>query len=134
VNERRSLPGKIALAAEVVCTYVRVRWWLWRRDLPSTLAAARGDRPPLPEGSDPYREGVRLGFAVSRTLRFLPTDSRCLSRSLVLTAMLARRRIESALVIGVRPGPDFGAHAWVEHRGRPLLAAGPTQYRRLMEL
>jgi hypothetical protein len=47
-------------------------------------------------------------------------------RSLVLTALLSRRGIASTLVIGVRPGGEFGAHAWVEHEGAPLLPSGAT--------
>jgi hypothetical protein len=123
-----------ALVLEIVWTYARVRWWLARLDLPAAVAAARGQDRLDGRGPDPYREGVRLGFAVSRTLALLPSDSRCLFRSLVLTALLARRRVPTSLVIGVRPAPDFGAHAWVEHAGRALTAAGPREYRRLAEL
>jgi hypothetical protein len=74
----------------------------------------------------------RLGRAVGKTLRLLPTDSRCLIRSLVLTRLLARRAIPNTIVIGVRKAPDFQAHAWVEHEGRPILPAG--EYTRLTEL
>ncbi len=46
---------------------------------------------------------------------------KCLTRSLVLQTLLARRGIASDLVIGVRKeGERFGAHAWVEWRGRPV--------------
>lgn len=124
---------RMALAAEVIATYLRVVWWRRRGDIRAAAAAARTGSGAWPDG-DPYEESVRLGFAVTRVLRLMPGDSRCLSRSLVLTAMLARRGIDSSIVIGVRPGPEFGSHAWVEHRGRPLLAAGPREYRRMVEL
>jgi Transglutaminase-like superfamily len=126
---------RVSLGVEVIATYLRVAWWRRGGDIRAAAAAAHTAPGAAWEGSgDPYAESVRLGFAVTRVLRLMPGDRRCLSRSLVLTAMLARRGIESSIVIGVRPGPGFGAHAWVEHGGRPLLAAGPREYRRLVQL
>ena len=61
-------------------------------------------------------------------------DSRCLMQSVVLVAMLARRGAEASLVIGVRPGVDFGAHAWVELAGRALLPTFGDDFARLVEL
>jgi hypothetical protein len=55
-------------------------------------------------------------------------------RSLVLMALLDRRDIGSSLVIGVRPGERFGAHAWVELAGRPLLPRGESEFERFVEL
>jgi hypothetical protein len=81
-----------------------------------------------------FPDALRLGRAVVRTLAVLPADSRCLMRSLVLTGMLARRGSPGALVIGVKPGEVFGAHAWVELDGRPLLSAGNGEFARLVEL
>ena len=71
---------------------------------------------------------------VSSVLRLLPTDSRCLVRSLVLTRLLARRDIPSTLIIGVTAAPEFKAHAWVEHAGRPLLPSYGPMFARLVEL
>lgn len=88
----------------------------------------------MPDEQSAYLSGLRLGRAVSRTLRLLPTDSRCLVRSLVLTGLLARRGLSSTLVIGVRPEPEFAAHAWVEHAGEPLLQTGEGRYGRLAEI
>ena len=126
--------GRLTLAAEVIATYVRVARWRRQGDVRAAAAAARTASGAPWGGGDPYKESVRLGFAVTRVLRLMPGDSRCLSRSLVLTAMLARRGIQSSIVIGVRPAPGFRSHAWVEHAGRPLLAAGRREYRRLVEL
>ena len=92
------------------------------------VSVTRSSGPPALE----HRAALRLGRAVNRTLRLLPTDSRCLIQSLVLTRLLARRSIPSVLVIGVRHDPEFLAHAWVEHEGRPVLPAGP--YQRLTEI
>jgi hypothetical protein len=112
--------AKLRLVAEIVVTYGRVRWLLGRRDLPSVVAALRGEGAHT---TDRRRQatGARLGQAVARTLGVLPFDSRCLVRSLVLTRMLASRGIDSVLVIGVRVEPAFTAHAWVESGGRALL-------------
>jgi hypothetical protein len=55
-------------------------------------------------------------------------------RSLVLVRVLARRGIESRLIIGVRTQPQFGAHAWVEQAGHALLDPGDTAAGRLVEL
>lgn len=111
---------KAILVAEVLVTYLRAHWLLSRRDLPTALARLRGrDRPPRATG---YAfTGARLGHAVTRILSALPMDAKCLVRSLVLTTLLARRGIESTLVIGVRPDDEFAAHAWVESNGRAVL-------------
>jgi hypothetical protein len=77
---------------------------------------------------------VRLGHAVGRTLAPLPTDDRCLWRALVLSALLAKRGIDSSLVIGVRTQPSFLAHAWVERDGVPLIDPGGSAFGRLLEL
>ncbi|MDQ3643827.1 MAG: lasso peptide biosynthesis B2 protein [Actinomycetota bacterium] len=123
-------------------TYTRVRWWLWRHEVREVVRRLRdgpvGMQPASPEsapGQAEYESALRLGRAASRTLRLLPTDGRCLMRSLVLTGLLARRGISSTLIIGVRPEPEFSAHAWVEHGGRPLLPSGGSDhYGRLAEM
>jgi hypothetical protein len=128
--------AKLGLALEILGAYGRVRWLLWRGDVVSTLERVRGpetESSTLAAGAVGL-SGERLGHAVNRTLRLLPTDSRCLMQSLVLTLLLARRRIGSSLVIGVRPAPSFAAHAWVEERGEALLPSGGDRYRRLVEL
>jgi hypothetical protein len=127
---------KAALVVEILVTYCRARWWMMRRsdvrDAVSALRHAR--RPAAAPRDDPTMTGRRLGRAVGRTLRVLPTDSRCLVQALVLTGLLARRGIEGTLVIGVTPGARFEAHAWVEHGGVPLLPTGGRDFQRLVEL
>ena len=93
--------------------------------------AARGEargRFPL------ARDERRLAGAAVRVLRALPSDARCLTRSLVVLAMLARRGSAATLVIATRPTPSFAAHAWVEHGGRPLLPTEGFGDVRLVEL
>jgi hypothetical protein len=115
------LRRKVALAYEIVRTYVRVRRAAKDRDIRAVIDEIRADAPSREQDRAALVNGLRLGRAVGRTLRFLPTDTRCLIRSLVLTEMLSRRGIQASVVIGVRSDDGFEAHAWVEHRGAPLL-------------
>jgi transglutaminase-like putative cysteine protease len=133
-RERVSVVGKLGLSAEIIVAYGRARRLLRRRSLPAATAAMRRSSHTRDRSSeDAYRVGLRLGRVVTRVLAVLPRDPRCLTRSLVLTAMLARRGIPATLVIGVRPEP-FGAHAWVEHGGRPLLPPATAPFERLLEV
>ena len=128
---------KALLVGEILVAYVPERWRLHRRPLTELLTRARGSRGDAHARvavQEEAAEAARLGRAVARTLARLPTDSRCLISSLVLTRLLARRRIEGRLVIAVCPGADFAAHAWVEHLGRPLLRQADSRYERLVEL
>jgi Transglutaminase-like superfamily len=128
---------KVGLALEVLSVYAWVRWLLLRREPVSAVSALRRGLV-VPSAPDPDNlrviRGRRFGRAVIRVLRLLPTDGRCLMRSLVLTGMLARRGVYSTVVIGVRPGAKFEAHAWVEVDGQPLLPADEPFYQRLVEI
>ncbi|HEY2767350.1 MAG TPA: lasso peptide biosynthesis B2 protein [Solirubrobacteraceae bacterium] len=131
-----SAAARARLAAEIVATYVHARRELRRVPIESAIAALRAD-PSLPPHADPtdgLEEARRLGWVVARTLKLLPGDTRCLTRSLVLTRVLARRGIPAKLVIGARPAPEFLAHAWVECSGQPVLSPGDGSFSRLVEL
>lgn len=125
---------KVALSREILLTYARTRRLLSHEVLPKALARAREERNPIAPRSDQDQLliSLRLGHAVGRTLALVPMDAKCLTRSLVLTSLLARRGIESTLVIGVRRNGDFEAHAWVEHDDRPVLPA--HDFRQLLAL
>jgi hypothetical protein len=129
---------KLSLAGEILGAYLRVRWLLRTRELHNAVASLR--RSSGRSGRlylDAPRDGERLGDAVVRTLRLLPTDSRCLMRSLVLLRLLVRRGTAGTLIIAVRPNDDADglyAHAWVELDGRPLLAPATEEYGRLLTL
>lgn len=129
---------KARLAAEILASYAKVRWLLMRHRLPCVVERLRqkSDAASLDGGESEIVNGGgwRYALAVIKTLRLLPTDSRCLVRSLVLLSILARRGVTTTLVIGVLSEPDFAAHAWVEHRGAPLLKPGPTAEGRLLEI
>jgi len=128
---------KLELVVEILRIYVPARVRLRRDNLRTMAELARRDpRVTLDlEPSQAAALAIRLGKAVVRTLMLLPTDSRCLIRSLVLLRLLARRGIESTLVIGVRyEDQPFAAHAWIEHQQIPLLATGGGSFARLLEI
>jgi hypothetical protein len=130
---------KVVLAAEILIVYLRMRWLMRRGDVRSIVSAIRvrsASRPTRVDPGSPEARlvAVRLGSAVGRTLRILPTDSRCLVQSLVLSWLLSARAISSTLVIGARPKPQFAAHAWVEHEGQPVLPPRGFDELRLVEM
>jgi hypothetical protein len=126
---------KARLAAEILLTYARARWLLRRGGLPGAVESLRQGPSPRGDGGALDESAIwRYAHAVAKVLRPLPTDSRCLVRSLVLLAVLARRRTQTVLVLGVQAEPRFAAHCWVEHRGVPVLAPGPAGQGRLLEL
>lgn len=117
---------KVAVACEILASYVPALRTLRSNDVVHMLASARDVAPIVdPPDVGQHRDlAIRLGWFVVRVLAVMPTDSRCLARALVLARMLARRSIAAELVIGVRSGDQFQAHAWLEHDGRPVLPAG----------
>ena len=131
---RLTVPTRVRLVAEVLAAYAAMYRRMRTARLDEAVAAARAVEPSasrFPDHDDVLL-AMRLGHIASRTLRPLPTDTRCLVRSLVLLRMLARRGIDATIVVGVRSDSEFAAHAWVEHCGRPLLPAG--RFERLLEM
>jgi hypothetical protein len=129
------LAGRVRLAAEILAAYAVARRQLRRGDLAETLAALRDcDGAPQLTGDEARAAAFRLAGAARRTLRLVPADSRCLMRSLVVTRLLARRGIATTLVIAARVSNGFGAHAWVEVGGRPVLDPAGPPFERLVEL
>jgi Transglutaminase-like superfamily len=134
-GERLSQAERIRLAGEILTAYIRARRALRRAPVAAVVTSLRSESfHSTPPTADTLEEARRLGHAVTRTLTFVPGDTRCLARSLVLTRLLARRGISAKLVIGTRPAPDFLAHAWVEHAGDPVLLPGDGSFGRLVEL
>lgn len=136
-SETLPFRAKVALSGEVLATYVQVRWLLARRGLPAAMTRLRADVRQHASGTASelrLASGRRCGWIVVRILRRLPTDGRCLMRSLVLAAVLARRGIYGTLVIGVRPDPTFAAHAWIEVDGEAVLPTDTEEFHRLLEI
>ena|ERR1700689_1337992 len=125
---------RIRLAAEILASYAQVRWTLRRAPIEAVVGRLRSHSAPPRTDDGALAEARQLGHIVTRILVLLPGDTRCLARSLVLTRLLARRGIPAKLVIAARRGPDFLAHAWVEHDGIPVLNPGDDSYARLVEL
>jgi hypothetical protein len=125
------------LVLEILASYRKARRALRQMSIESAVRTLRGgtgiDTTRGTEG-ELLREAWRLGRAVQRTLRLVPGDTRCLTRSLVLTQLLARRGIPAKLVIGACAKPSFSAHAWVEYAGHSVLPAGDDSFGQLVEL
>ena len=134
----RSPRERARLVCEIVAAYRQARRELRRAPIASVLEALRAESPPQraapAQATAQLDEARRLGWIVTRTLKLMPGDTRCLARSLVLTRLLARREIPSKLVIGARAAPEFLAHAWVECDGQPVLSPGDGSLGRLVEL
>jgi len=132
----RPLPSwtKLALVLEVLAVYARAWLLLRRRDVRTALALLRASRGDGYGRIQTYAGAARLGQIVSRLLASTPARSRCLMISVVLSTMLARRGVDSSIVIGVRSGSPFGAHAWAELEGHPLTPAGDSEFERLVTL
>lgn len=127
VRGRRQPAGdRLRLTAEILTTYRRARGLMRRAELTRAVEELRANAGSAAAHHSPEEQwyaSMRLGRAVVRVLALLPTDRRCLVRSLTLTALLARRGIPARLVLGVRPNSaePFMAHAWVEHEGVPVI-------------
>jgi hypothetical protein len=126
---------KARLACEIIASYILVRRSLRKLEFPQAVRSIRGVSAAQ-EKSSPEAAllGVRLGIVIERMFRIIPGDTRCLTRSLVLLRMLSRRGIAASVVLGVRSSPEFGAHAWVEHAGQPLLAPIESTGKQLLVL
>jgi hypothetical protein len=138
-GEHVPAPQKARLMLEILRAYVQIRWWLRRMPLASVVAATRVEREPCvdvpPAGTFEARlVGARLANATRRTLKLLPTDSRCLAQSLVLSRLLGARGMPATLVIGARSADSFEAHAWVEQDSKPILPADEFGDYRLLEI
>jgi hypothetical protein len=125
------------LVLEILASYRHARRLMRQTAIEPAVQALRGEAQGTPRAAtrrEALYEARRLGRAVQLTLRLAPGDTRCLTRSLVLTQLLAKRGIPATLVIGARTAPSFSAHAWVEQAGQPVLPAGDDSFGRLVEL
>ena len=130
-----SLRDRVRLAVEILLAYGELILVVRQHDLPTMAARARqpqmGPSPPEVR-TRALPAARRLSWMVERILALLPTDKRCLVKSLVLIRVLSNRSIPGVLVVGVLSNNGVKAHAWVEHDGHPVLPAG--NFERLLEL
>lgn len=135
--DRLSPPAKARLSLEVMTTYLRVRWAMRGDDAEEAVRRIRERAGNEPVEFDAEGEDLvaawRLARATRKVLLSLPSDTRCLFRSLTLMSMLERRGIPQLLVIAVRPRP-FAAHAWIEVEGQAVLSDADPDYERLLEI
>jgi Transglutaminase-like superfamily len=126
--------ARVRLVGEILAAYAPLAPLVRSNDLEAMVARARRSELPPSGLSEPdaRRVAVRVGHITDRVLTAFPTDNRCLIRSLVVLRLLHRRGIPAQLVVGVRDDAGFGAHAWVEHGGFPVLPA--AGFHRLVEL
>jgi hypothetical protein len=132
---------RLALIIEILCVYAVIVIRLRRHGVGEIASGGRGRRQfsvNSVHASQVSQEHAlvarRLGWAVTRTLTVLPTDSRCLVQSLVLQRLLIARSIPSRLVIAARADGPFMAHAWVECNSVAVLPSRGYENSRLVEL
>jgi Transglutaminase-like superfamily len=136
-SDRTSVPVlvRLRLLGEIFAAYAQARWRLLRGDLPSAVACVRERARRLSSANAPLQDDPRRLVSIAiRVLERIPFDSRCLMRSLVVLGMLARRGVETRLVIGVELESEFAAHAWLERDGVAVLPAGSFASGRLTAL
>jgi hypothetical protein len=68
------------------------------------------------EGDERDRLVERARFLAERISRWIP-GTRCLHRALASRVWLARRGVESEVVVGFRKGGGLEGHAWLEAQG-----------------
>ena len=106
---------RVALLLRVWGLAARIQIGLARRPVGEVAEAVGriGERPAKPV--------LLLNRAVSRGLRIGDLQPRCLTRSLVLYALLRAQGEPAELVIGLKAEPGTAdAHAWVELRGEDV--------------
>lgn len=115
--ERRALAGAWLL---LPCVAIGLRL-LGFAKVQAALLPSNGARAGLTD----LRQSESMARLIDVAARRSPLQTTCLTRSMVLCRQLRRRGLAADLRIGVaKPEDDFGAHAWVEHGGVALAAAG----------
>jgi hypothetical protein len=100
-------------------TALRLRLFGFRRTHAALAAPGRTAAAADDSAASRARSTARL---VAAAARYGPYRASCLPIALTLRWLLGRQGIESELRLGVnKTGGRLAAHAWVEHRGRPLI-------------
>lgn len=90
----------------------------WQDQMARLRTPARGARLLEPAV---IRLAFKVGRAAERAGRWSPWSPRCLERALTAAILLRVRGIPCRLVVGVKAGEAFGAHAWLEVQGDPVV-------------
>lgn len=114
------------LTAQALRHVLRARRWLHYRGFRATLlevnrrASRRGQNSPMP-GVDPHI----VCRAIVRAADHLSDTYNCLPRALAGYVLLMQYGYQPELRIGVVPGVEVEAHAWLELDGEVVLGALP---------
>lgn len=83
---------------------------------PSDARAAAADARASPEAA---RLAEEIGWAVTRSARYVPFKAVCLPQAMAARVMLRRRRISSVLHFGAAKDKDkrLNTHAWLDAAG-----------------
>jgi hypothetical protein len=94
--------------------------------LPFRTLRGWAERGPWPMSRDGVPDPERAAELVEAAARHHLLGTTCLTRALVLCALLRRRGHYARLVLGcARPEGRFEAHAWVAYGSQAVAAAGP---------
>ncbi len=132
----RLQPGErgLGLRTLVLVAAIRVALWIVPFQRLHRVIGRWGSWGRLPLSVPTDMPVARLVWAVRAASRRIPAAS-CLTQSLALHCLLTRAGHRSEIRIGVSKDAEagFGAHAWVEYEGQPLLS-GPEEVARYVRL
>jgi hypothetical protein len=105
-----------ARLALILIPFPRLAGWLGTFVPPNDPRVAHSRIETLPEQMRVTRE---IGWAVTRSARWMPFKAVCLPQAMAAQAMLRRRGIASVMHFGACPGKDkpLDAHAWLDAAG-----------------
>lgn len=125
---------RLVLRALLLVTAIRVALWVLPFQRLQRIIGSGGSSGRLPVSAPAGMPVGRLVWAVRAASRRIPWAS-CLTQSLALHCLLIHAGHRSQIRIGVAKDAEvgFGAHAWVEYEGQPLLS-GPEEVVRYVRL
>ena len=120
ISSIRQLVSEVPLAGSVLLLVPFAALTARRRRLPHAVSTTDAFAWWLPIGGSHNGErATRLVVGISRRVR-----ARCLTRALVLHAVLNRLGTASDVVVGASlQGGQLRSHAWVERNGQSLLGS-----------
>jgi len=112
-------PTDLSLLRQAFLSLLRVRFALWL--VPWRRLAASIDSEEI-AAAPAHPEVDRVEWAIRAASHVVPRAT-CLTQAVALHRLLSCHGYQSIVQIGVSNADGrFGAHAWVEHEGRPLLS------------